>query len=201
MKLELATHLDRARSTVSEVDRIVSLHRYPGDMRTVMVRGLLATIIEHHRSILQLLRSGALDSAYALARDVVRGMRDGLWINASATEEQVLQVAAGEELPLSIPEMIKGIESVYGNDSFFEDLKNRWATQLYKYSRSDVVQLGRWHIDASSGLHSDDNEISEVVTISTLCVVILAAKFLANRKQSADSKKIEALATDYAAAS
>ena len=40
MKLELARYLDKARDTVTEVDRIVSLHSYPGDIRTVMVRGL-----------------------------------------------------------------------------------------------------------------------------------------------------------------
>jgi hypothetical protein len=166
-------------------------------MRTVMVRGLLATIIEHHRSILQLLRSGAVESPYALARDVVTGMRNGLWINSTASEEQMRQIEAGDAFPLSIPEMIKGIEAAYGKDSFFESLKNRWAGQLYKYTQSDVVQLGRWHIDASSGLRSNDNEIHEVVTISTLCVVILAAKFLDGQKHSVDCKEIEALAAAY----
>jgi hypothetical protein len=197
MKLELSRHLDRARDTVSEVGRIISLHSYPDDRRTVMVRGLLATIMEHHRSILQLLRSGAVDSSYALARDVVTGMRYGLWINCAATEEQMLQIEAEVAFPLSIPEMVKGIEAAYGKDSFFESLKNHWASQLYKYTRSDVVQVGLWHINASSGLRSDDNEIREVITISTLCVVILAAKFLAGQRYSADGEKIEALAADY----
>src|SRR3974390_1983411 len=82
MTPELAKHLDKARDTVTEIDRIVSSHQYPGDTRTVMIRGLLATITEHHRSILQLLKSGAVDSSYALARDVVKGMRYGLWINS-----------------------------------------------------------------------------------------------------------------------
>jgi len=127
MKLELARYLDKARDTVTEVDRIVSLHSYPGDIRTVMVRGLLATIIEHHRSILQLLRSGAVDSSYALARDVVTGMRYGLWINSPATKEQILQIEADDAFPLSIPEMVKGIEAAYGKDSFFESLKRHYA--------------------------------------------------------------------------
>jgi hypothetical protein len=197
MKFELARHLDKARDTVTEVDRIVSLHGYPNDIRTVMVRGLLATVMEHHRSILQLLRSGAIDSSYALARDVVTGMRYGLWINSSATEEQIHQIEAGDAFPLSIPEMVKGIEAAYGKDSFFEGLKNRWASQLYKYTRSDVVRLGRWEIDASAGLPSDDNEIREVITIATLCVVVLAAKFVAGQKHSANCEEIEALAEEY----
>jgi len=197
MKLELSRHLDKARDTVAEVDRLISLHRYPGDMRTVMVRGLLATVMEHHRSILQLLRSGAIESSYALARDVVTAMRNGLWINSTASEEQMRQIEAGDA-PLSIPEAIKAIEAAYGKDSFFESLKNRWASQLIKYTRSGILRVGRWHLDEGSGLRSDDNEIQEVVTISTLCVVILAAKFLDGQKQPVDCKTIEALAAAYA---
>ena len=108
------------------------------------------------------------------------------------------QIEAGDAFPLSIPEMIKGIEAAYGKDSFFESLKDRWAGQLYKYTESGVVRVGRWHIDASTGLRSDDNEIHEVVTISTLSIVILAAKFLDGQKQSVDCEKIEALAATYA---
>jgi|SRR5215469_10984305 len=91
MKLELTKHLDQVRDTVTEVDRIVSSHKYPGDRRTVMVMGLLSTIIQHHRSMLQLIKSaGTAGSSWALARDVVKGTRYGLWINSCATEEQIL---------------------------------------------------------------------------------------------------------------
>ena len=199
MKFELVKHLDKARETITEVDRIVSLHPYPGDTRTVMVRGLLATIIEHHRSILELLKSGAVDSSFALARDIIKGMRYGLWINSSATEEQILRIKADDEFPLSIPDMIKEIEVAYGSDPFFESLKNRWGPQLYKYTRAGVVRLGRWNIDASSGLHSDDEAIRDVTTIATLCIVLLAAKFLAGQKHSEDCERVEALAAGYAA--
>jgi hypothetical protein len=198
MKPELAKHLDKTRDTVNEVDRIVSLHKYPSDTRTVMVRGLLATIVEHHRSILQLLNSGGVDSSYALARDVVKGMRYGLWINSPGTEDQILQIEADDEFPLSIPEMNKQIEVAYGADPFFESLRNRWGPQLYKYTRSDIVKLGRWNIDSNIGLHSDDEAIREVTTIATLCIVLLAAKFLARQKHEPDGVRIEALAADYA---
>jgi len=78
-----------------------------------------------------------------------------------------------------------------------EDLKNRWGIQLYKYSRY-IFQLGRWEIDASSGLHLDDGEIREATTIATLCIVLLAGKFLAGQGHSADCERIETLAADYA---
>jgi len=199
MKLELTKHLDKVRDTVTEVDRTVSSHKYPSDRRTVMVMGLLSTIIQHHRSMLHLIKSaGTAGSSWALARDVLKGTRYGLWINSCATEEQILQIEEADEFPFSIPEVIKEIEAAYRTDRFFEDLKNRWGTQLYKYSRSDIFRLGRWEIDASSGLHLDDGEIREATTIATLCIVLLAGKFLAGQGHSADCKQIETLAEDYA---
>jgi hypothetical protein len=196
MNLELVRHLDKVRDTVAEVDRIVSSHRYPDDKRTVIVVGLLATIIQYHQGVLQLVKAGSVGS-YSLVRDMVRGMRYGLWINSCATEEQILQVEKSDEFPVSIPEMVREIEATYNADSFFENLKDRWGNQLYKYSRSSIIQLGRWNIDSTSGLHFDDDEIRDVTTIATLCIVLLAAKFLASQKQLDDCEQIEALAADY----
>jgi hypothetical protein len=197
LKSELVRHLDKVRDSVAEVDRIVSSHRYPDNKRTVMVVGLLDTIIEYHHGVLQLIESGSVGPSYSLVRDMVRGMRYGLWISSCATEEQILQIEKSDEFPVSILEMVREIETTYNADSFFENLKDRWGSQLYKYSRSSIVQLGRWDIDSTSGLHFDDDEIGDVTTIATLCIVLLAAKFLANQKQPADCKQIEALAADY----
>ena len=198
MKAELLGHLDKVRNTVAEVDRIVFSHTYPDDKRTVMVVGLLATIIQYHQGVLHLVKSGSVGSSYSLVRDMVRGMRYGLWINSCATEEQILQVEKSDEFPVSIPEMVREIEAKYNADFFFENLKDRWGSQLYKYSRSSIVQLGRWNIDSTSGVHFDDDEIRDVTTIATLCIVLLAAKFLASQKQLDDCERIEALAADYA---
>ena len=197
MKLELVKHLDNVRDTVTEVDRIVSSHRYPSDTRTVMVMGLLSTMIQHHRGILQLIKSANVGSSYALTRDIVKAMRYGLWINCCATAEQILRVQEDDEFPLSILDMTKQIEASYSTDPFFESLKNSWGTQLYKYTRSDVVHVGRWHIDSRSGLDHDDAEIRDVTTIATLCIVLLARVFLAGQGHSADCGQLETLAAHY----
>ena len=113
MKLELAKHLDKVRDTVTEVDRVVSSHKYPGDRRTVVVMGLLSTIIQHHRSMLQLIKSaGTAGSSWALARDILKGTRYGLWINSCATEDQILRIEEADEFPFSVPELTKEIEAL-----------------------------------------------------------------------------------------
>jgi hypothetical protein len=125
-------------------------------------------------------------------------MRYGLWINCCATKEQMLLVDKGDEFPVSIPEITREIEAAYAQDPFFQSLKNRWGPQLYKYSLTGVLQLGRWDIGASSGLHHDDEEIRDVTTIATICIALLAAKFLDSQKQPVDCKQAEALAANYA---
>ena len=85
-------HLDKARNTVMEVERIVCSHTYSDDPRTVMVRGELSTIIQHHRSVLLLLKSGIAASSYSLTRDIIKGLRFGLWILSCATEEQMHRI-------------------------------------------------------------------------------------------------------------
>lgn len=197
MKAELAHHLDKVRVTVAEVERIVDLHEYPNDPRTVLVRGLLATIIEHHRSVLLLIKNGSAGSAYALARDIIRGTRYGLWINSCATIDHIRNIRQEDEFALSIPEMNKEIEAAYQGDSFFVELRDRWAAKLYRYSRETIVRVGQFYIDPKSGLGSDDEECGDVLTIATLSIVLLASKFLATQKLVDECEQVEALATAY----
>jgi hypothetical protein len=125
MNLELIRHFDKVRDTVTEVSRIVSSHKYSADRRALFVRGLLAAMIQYHQSVLELTKSAAVTSSYALTRDIVKDMRNGLWINSCATDEQVLQLEKTDEFPLSIPEMTREIEAAYSADPFFNSLEDR----------------------------------------------------------------------------
>jgi hypothetical protein len=64
----------KVRDTVTEVDRIVSLHKYPSDRRTVMVMGLLSMYCTIVSSGKYLAKSFAILSAApispALAKDI-----------------------------------------------------------------------------------------------------------------------------------
>ena len=122
MKPKLADHLSKVRSTVAEVRHIVDLHKYPDDPRTVLVRGLIATLDQHHRGVLLLIDSGVVGSAYALVRDIIRRTRFGLWINSRATSAQIRSIYQGDEFLLSIPEMNKEIEAAYQGDPLFGEL-------------------------------------------------------------------------------
>jgi hypothetical protein len=198
VKLELAGHLNKVRATVEDVERIVDLYEYPDDSRTVLVRGLLATIDEHHRSVLLLIKRGAVGSAYALAGVIIRSTRYGLWINACATSDEILRTPQEHDTTLSISEMNKEIEVAYQGDPFFVELRDRWAAKLYRYSSETFVRLGQFSIDPKSGLQHQDEELRDVLTIATLCIVLLASKFLATQKHAVECKQVEAFAMAYA---
>ena len=189
-------HLDKARHTVMDVERIVCSHTYPDDARTVMVRGLLAAMIQYHRSVLLSAQSGIVAPAYSLTRNIINGLRFGLWVISCATQEQVHRLEVDEEFELTA-EMVKDMQSTYSADPFFYKLKGLWDTHISKYTRQRIVELGRWHTGLSSGLDFDEATIRDVTTAATLCVVLLAAKFLEDQKHLADSKQIETLAADY----
>lgn len=198
MKAELAHHLDEAGATIAEVDRIVDLHKYPDDPRTVLVRGLLASIVQHHRSVLLLIKSGIDGSAYSLARDLIRAARYGLWINCCATSDQILGIHEEDGSVLSIPEMNKEIRAAYQGDPFFTEVIDHWAAKIYRYTRETIVRVGQFCIDPKSGLRREDEEVKDMVTTATLCIVVLATKFLARQKLVDECKQVEALATAYA---
>jgi hypothetical protein len=198
MKPRVADHLNKARATIAEVARIVNLHKYPDDPRTVLVRGLMATLDQHHRGVLLLIDSGVVGSAYALVRDIIRCARFGLWINSRAPSDHILSLYREGEFVLSIPEMNKDIEAAYQGDPFFVELRDRLAAKLDRYSRETIVRVGHFHLDPKSGLNHQDEEVRDAVTTATLCIVMLASKFLATQKHAVESKQVEALATAYA---
>ena len=158
----------------------------------------MTIIVQYHRSMLLLIKSGHDDSAYALARDIIRGTRYGAWINCCATSDQILDIREVDDSVLSIPEMNKEIEAAYEGDPFFAEFLNRWAAKIYRYSRQTIVRIGQFSIDPKSGLGREDEEVWDVVTTTTLCIVMLARKFLATQKLVDECKQVEALATAYA---
>src|SRR5215469_89063 len=113
MNLEFAKSLDKARDSVTEVRRVVSSHNYPGDKRTLLLTGLLAAMTQYHQSVLQLTKSGAVASSYALTRAIVRDMRYGLWLISCATNEQVLQL---EKSAVTHALALGEVERVIGED-------------------------------------------------------------------------------------
>jgi len=68
MKPELQENLDKARSITTELDGILSRNKYHEDQCTLLVAGLLTTVIQYHHSIVLLINAGDVRAAAVLAQ-------------------------------------------------------------------------------------------------------------------------------------
>jgi hypothetical protein len=197
MKPETEEHLKKVESAIAQANHILSTHTYPNDARTLMVAGLLSTMIEHHRAMLQLISKGLVGSSFSLARSIVESMYRGLWLNACATPQQIQSFDTDDKFPVNMTDMSKAIDAAYTAHGFFEDLKNRGWAALCSYAHSGMLQLGRRFTGDKVKPNYDEQEIYEVTTTVTTCILLLAGKFLAYQNHAADCTAVQALAGIY----
>jgi len=143
VKPETEKQLEKVAAAVAQVSHILAKHDYPDKSRIVMVIGLLATMVEHHKAMLLLIRNGRVGSAFALARSIVESMYRGMWINMCASDKQIEAFEADDKFPINMPDMAKAIDETYHAHGFFENLRNRGCAALCSYAHSGMLQLGR----------------------------------------------------------
>jgi hypothetical protein len=199
MKQELADHFLKVRDTISEVDRIVASQDYPDDPSTVVLMGMISTVFQHHRSVLTLISSGSVRSAFALIRDIVDAMYAGLWIMACATPEELHSLRTVDRPPMNLPEVIKEVDEAYKSDTFFKEAKERWGAPLYRANRADIWKLGRWVLETDVRLEHNEKELAELTNTATASIIVLASAFLEKQKHPTQAKAIRALANKLVA--
>src|SRR5215475_3207770 len=113
---------------------MLSAHHYPDDLRTVLVAGLIDIVIEHHESMLLLIRNGKAGSAFALARSIFESMYRGMWINFCATDKEIERFEKSDDIPHTLAELANAIDTAYKANGFFTGLKRRAWKALNSYT-------------------------------------------------------------------
>ena len=196
MKPELLESLDEARDTITSLNGILSANKYTDDLSTVLVTGLLTTLIQYHHSILLLVNVGDVRAAAALARDVVDNMYVALWINGCASADQVNKIKTDDRFPVTYPEIFEQVDSKHKENTYFSELTGRCGAPLYSYNRSGILKLGLWSLGSHVELH-DEREITRGLSAVTLCILFLACEFLAKQNRVGESKLVQDLADEY----
>lgn len=197
MQPKTTAHLEQVEKLVDETHKVLSKHTYPDNLRTVLVAGFVATMIELHGAMLRLIRDGKVGAAFALARSIVESMYRGMYMNFVATDAEVQKFEATDEFPLKMRAMAQALDKSYRAQDFFEDFHNRAWTALCSYTHSGMLQLGRRFTGHNLQPNYTDEEIYAVTTTVTTCVLLLACKFLAVQGHVNDSKMVEALVGTY----
>jgi len=175
----------------------LSGQQFPDDLRTVILAGTVDQLIEHHASILLLIRSEKTGSAFALTRSVVEGMYRGLWVNFCATDRQIAKFEKDDELPLTMQGMADAIDDRYHGEGFFDDLKKRSWKAMCSYAHTGMLQLGRRFTGHELKPAYSEGEIYEVTTTITTAILTLTSKFLAVHNLADASKEAERLIESY----
>lgn len=199
MDQNLVDYLAKVEGIVREVKARLGGYKYPDDPRTVVLVGTITQTIEHHEAILLLIRNDKIGSAFALARSVFEAVYRGLWLNFSATEQQVNEFVEKDKLPLNLTEMAAAIDATYHAEGFFEEFRRKTWSALCSYAHTGMLQLGRRFTGAVAKPDYHDHEIAGVAEGITTCVILLAGRFLAAQSHVEDGKKLDALIGTYKA--
>src|SRR5215469_8078767 len=198
---ETKTHLNEVEAAIHEAKRLLAKHEYADELRNVLVIGFIDQMIEHHESMLALIRSGKTGSAFALARSVFESMYRGLWINLCASDAQITEFEKKDELPLTMGQMAKAIDTTTSDPAdphqFFSDLKSRGWSGLCSYTHTGLLQLGSRFTGHNVEPAYKDAEIVEITSTTTTCVLLSVGRFLVTQNHADDAKAAEALIETY----
>jgi len=197
VKPETTEHLNKTENAIREAKKLLAKHGYPDTPRTVIVIGFMDQMIEHHESMLLLVRNNKVGSSFVLARSIFESAYRGLWINFCASDSEIERFEKHDEFPVNMTDMARAIDAKYHGYGFFEGLKNRAWTALCSYTHTGMLQLGRRFTGHSVEPAYTDQEIFEATTSVTTCILLLIGKFLAVQNHPEDCKAAEALIYTY----
>ncbi|HKW17998.1 MAG TPA: hypothetical protein VJO35_10855 [Terriglobales bacterium] len=190
-------HLQQVERAIEELKQVLNTCSIKDDLRNLILIGMIDQLIEHHASVLQLIRSEKVGSAFALSRSIVEGLYRGLWINFCATDTEVETFEKEDKLPLKMNGLAKAIDDKYRAEGFFEDLRKRAWPHLCSYAHTGMLQLGRRFTGRALKPAYRDSEIVEITTSVTTCILTMTSKFLARLNLGEESLKAERLINTF----
>ena len=187
--MSVEDELKQADKTIEEVKKVLNELKLSGEDWSIVVAGMIHQGIEHHDSILVLIRSKFTGSAFALVRSVVEILVRGAWFTCCATKEQVTKFIQQDRIDPTFGEMSDAIDQSQGIE-FFHDFKNRSWKTLNSYTHTGILQLGRrWTGDRLAASYRDQ-EVIEVIRTCTMCILLIVQPYLAKNGHANESKKI-----------
>ncbi len=189
MTKELKEHLIRCENAIQTATLIRDKHDYPDDYRTLTVIGFVSLIIEHQESALCLIRLDKVGSAFALGRPIVEGAYRGLWVNACASDKEIRKFNEKDDIKLTFQKIAEALDPAHNTGNFFQGFKAQWR-DLNSYTHGGMRQIERRFTKHEVANNYSDRVISNMTTLTTMCVVVLLSRFLAKQGYAADANAI-----------
>lgn len=202
MTNELREELKKVEAVIQATKPILGRQGYTitdqqTQLRLPLVLGLIDQAIEHHEAMLLLITQDMTGSAFALARSIVEGMYRGLWIDRTATDPEVEHFIKKDEIPIGMGTLAGAIDTAYGTNDAFKNLKNKSWDVLNSYTHNGMMQLGRRFTKGEAKPAYTDAQRIEIMTTVTTCILILIGAFLEHRGFVSERSEVDKLMVSY----
>lgn len=159
--------IDSSRKFGEQLENIVvSKHQFPTGDANVLLIAYWALMFDYHKGILSLLQSEFFGAAFALVRPVVEAV-----VRAHVTlmgSEQDLASIQKDEYKVNFKEIGAKIDAAFALEGLMENFLNDVTrSALHSYTHSGLLQLGRRFDGNEIKPNYSDDEIIEVIRVTT----------------------------------
>lgn len=151
---------------------VVGKNQFPTGDRNVLLVAYWALMFDYHKGILSLLRSEFFGAAFALVRPVVEAnVRAHVALKGS---EEDLGRIQGDEYTVNFKAIGAKIDAEFGLDHLMENFLNEVTrSALHSYTHSGLLQLGRRFDGHDIKPNYSDDEVIEVIRVTTSAVFMV----------------------------
>ena len=159
--------IDSSRKFGEQLENIVvSKHQFATGDANVLLIAYWALMFDYHKGILSLLQSEFFGAAFALVRPVVEAV-----VRAHVTlmgSEQDLASIQKDEYKVNFKEIGAKIDAAFALEGLMENFLNDVTrSALHSYTHSGLLQLGRRFDGNEIKPNYSDDEIIEVIHVTT----------------------------------
>jgi len=180
-------------------------HKYPRDIKSLLLSAYVDIVLEHHEAIWLLAKSKLNGSAFAMVRLVFDAMFRALWINKVATEQQIEQ-ATRDELGFPIDKICEDIKQGYFSDrppeeaqlfdKILQVLKKAWG-YMCSYTHSGARQLARRFTGDQVKPNYSEGAIVEALNLVTVALLLLLHVFFVSMQCQKEDEETKTMLRQY----
>lgn len=199
MELEIRSLLEKTTRFKRSLGALVTAHEYPTDPKRQLLLAYHSIMSEHHEAICLLIKNGLDGSAFALVRSFYEPFYRAHWIVGCASPKQIDELLHGKDIFPKMHEMVEQIDSAFGIDDFFQNIKKSSWGSMNDYTHSGLRQIGRRFRGNLVEPNYATDEIVEVLDGINIGLLLMGLLFFKVFDRSEAATKVEKLITEYTA--
>jgi hypothetical protein len=168
----IQSELDSARKFGEQLEHIVVSKKYSDGERDTLLLAYWELISDFHRGIHALVQKEFFGPAFALVRPVVEGLVRA-HVTLMGSDEEIKSLRE-DRYKVNFKDIGPEIDRAFGLDHMMENFLNeKTRNALHSYTHAGLLQLGRRFESGYVKPNYSDDEIVEVIRVSTSALFML----------------------------